>query len=368
MAEVIQQSNGRRVVELTLRHRPEVRRLDQFLASALPGFSRSALQRAIELGEVTVNGQPAKASYKLREGDHLRVLLPEPPHVEAVPENIPLDILYEDEYLAAINKPPGLVVHPAPGHWRGTLVNALVYHFGQLSGVHGPSRPGVVHRLDRDTSGVILVAKQEQAHRELSAQFQRREVYKEYLAIVHGEIDRDSDYIEAAIGRHPHDRLRMTTYEEPDEDENIRDACTFYEVLERFRGYTYVRCLPRTGRTHQIRVHLAHIGHPIVADKDYSTRGELWLSQLLPEAGRPRSTPASAGRDEIAHSRPAENIATSSPATDSSGDHLLANRQLLHAHRLRLRHPITGRDLEFVAPIPADFQTTLSALRHYRPL
>lgn len=328
--------NGRRVVELTLRHRPEVRRLDQFLAASLPGFSRSALQRAIELGEVTVNGQVVKASYKLREGDHLRVLLPEPPHAEAIPENIPLDILYEDEYLAAINKPPHMVVHPARGHWQGTLVNALVYHFSQLSGLNGPTRPGIVHRLDRDTSGVILAAKQEQAHRELSAQFQRRQVYKEYLAIVHGEVDRDSDYIEAAIGRHPRDRVRMATYDEPDEDEDIKDACTFYEVLERFRGYTYVRCLPRTGRTHQIRVHLAHIGHPIVADQDYSHRGELWLSQLWPEC-------------------PAEQ------------DLLLAGRQLLHAHRLRLRHPITGRELEFTAPVPQDFQTTLAALRQHRP-
>ena len=328
--------NGRRVVELTLRHRPEVRRLDQFLAASLPGFSRSALQRAIELGEVTVNGQPVKASYKLREGDHLRVLLPEPPHAEAIPENIPLDMLYEDEYLAAINKPPGMVVHPARGHWQGTLVNALAYHFSQLSGLNGPTRPGIVHRLDRDTSGVILVAKDEQAHRDLSAQFQRRQVYKEYLAIVHGEVDRDSDYIEAAIGRHPRHRVRMATYDEPDEDEDIKDACTFYEVLERFRGYTYVRCLPRTGRTHQIRVHLAHIGHPIVADQDYSHRGELWLSQLWPEC----------------------------PAAQ---DRLLAGRQLLHAHRLRLRHPITGRELEFAAPVPQDFQTTLTALRQHRP-
>lgn len=335
MTGPIREINGRRVLEVTLRHRPEVRRLDQFLAAALPGFSRSALQRAIEHGEVTVNGQPAKASYKLREGDHVCAILPEPPRTEATPEDIPLDILYEDEYLAAINKPPGMVVHPAPGHRRGTLVNALAFHFHQLSELNGPARPGIVHRLDRDTSGVLLVAKHEQAHRELSAQFQRRVVYKEYLALVHGELDRDSDYIEAAIGRHPHDRERMATYDEPDEDENIKDACTFYEVIERFRGYTYVRCLPRTGRTHQIRVHLAHIGHPIVADGDYSHRGELWLSQLWPDCPREQ-------------------------------DRLLASRQLLHAHRLRFRHPITGRELEFIAPLPEDFLNTLDSLRHYR--
>jgi 23S rRNA pseudouridine1911/1915/1917 synthase len=335
MAEQIREVNGRRVLELTLRHKPEVRRLDQFLASALPGFSRSALQRAIEQGEVTVNGQPVKASYKLRPGDHIFVVLPEPPRSEAMPEDIPLDILYEDEYLAAINKPPGMVVHPAPGHHRGTLVNALVHHFSQLSQLNGPRRPGIVHRLDCYTSGVILVAKQDQAHRELAAQFQKRQVYKEYLAIVHGEVDRDSDYIEAAIGRHPRDRELMATYDEPDEDEDIKDACTFYEVVERFRGYTFVRCLPRTGRTHQIRVHLAHIGHPIVADEHYSHRGELWLSQLWPECP--------AGQDR-----------------------LLAGRQLLHAHRLRFRHPITGQEMEFAAALPDDFQTTLAALRQYR--
>lgn len=335
MTEPIREVNGRRVLEVTLRHRPEVRRLDQFLAAALPGFSRSALQRAIEQGEVTVNGQPVKASYKLREGDQVRALLPEPPRTEAIPENIPLDILYEDEYLAVINKPPHMVVHPAPGHWRGTLVNALAFHFSQLSGVNGPARPGIVHRLDRDTSGVILVAKQDQAHRELAAQFQRRQVYKEYLAIVQGQLDRDSDYIEAAIGHHPHDRERMATFDEPDDNEDIKDACTFYEVIERFRGYTYVRCLPRTGRTHQIRVHLAHIGHPIVADQDYSHRSGLWLSQLWPDCPREQ-------------------------------DRLLANRQLLHAHRLRLRHPSAGRELEFVAPVPDDFHTTLAALRQYR--
>ncbi|GBD35854.1 Ribosomal large subunit pseudouridine synthase D [bacterium HR36] len=340
--------DSRRVLELTLRHRPEVRRLDQFLAGALPGFSRSAIQRAIEQGQVTVNGQAVKASYKLREGDHIRAVLPEPPRTDAIPENIPLDILYEDEYLAAINKPPGLVVHPAPGHRCGTLVNALLYHFGRLSQVQqgqwtsadradSPFRPGIVHRLDRDTSGVILIAKQDQAHRHLSAQFQQRQVYKEYLALVHGEMDRDRDYIEAAIGRHPQDRERMATFDEPDDEEGVKDACTFYEVLERFRGFTYVRCLPRTGRTHQIRVHLAHIGHPIVADEDYSHRGQLRLSQLW-------------------------------PACPPTQDRLLAGRQLLHAHRLRVRHPVTGRELEFTAPIPSDFHDTLAALRQYRSL
>ncbi|MDW7995291.1 MAG: RluA family pseudouridine synthase [Gemmatales bacterium] len=335
--ELIQEIDGRRVLEVTLRHRPELRRLDQFLAGALPGFSRSALQRCIESGEVTVNGVPVKASYKLREGDHIRVVLPEPPRTDAVPEDIPLDILYEDDYLAVINKPPGMVVHPAPGHKRGTLVNALVHHFRQLSAINGPTRPGIVHRLDRDTSGVILVAKDERAHRELAAQFQRRTVYKEYLAIVHGEIDRDSDYIEAAIGRHPRDRERMATFDEPDEDEDIKDACTYYEVVERFRGFTYVRCLPRTGRTHQIRVHLAHIGHPIVADADYSHHKELRLSHIWPEC----------------------------PPQD---DCILTSRQLLHAFRLRIRHPITGRELEFSASIPADFARTLDSLQKHRSL
>ncbi|MER3417297.1 MAG: RluA family pseudouridine synthase [Gemmataceae bacterium] len=321
---------------LQVQRKAQGTRLDRYLVAAFPGYSRSALQKAIEAGQVLVNDTPCKASYRLRPGDVIRVTLPAPVHDQPQPENIPLDVLYEDEYLAVIDKPADMVVHPAKGHWQGTLANALAFRFGHLSQAGGDYRPGIVHRLDRDTSGVILVAKQESAHRDLSAQFENRTVFKEYLAITQGELERDSDYIERPIGRHRFDRERMATYEEPDEEEDIKDACTFYEVIERFTGYTYCRVQPRTGRTHQIRVHLASIGCPIVADRTYSGRDVLKLSQLLPDL-------------------PAEQ------------DEILMPRQALHAYRLRFRHPVLQRIMEVSAPIPKEFLRTLEALRRYRP-
>jgi 23S rRNA pseudouridine1911/1915/1917 synthase len=322
-----------RSLELTVRHKSEGGRLDQYLVGQLADLSRSLVQKAIEAGAVTVNDAPAKASYKVRGGDRIRVRLPEPTHPQPVPEDIPLEVLYEDDYLALVNKPFDMVVHPAKGHWSGTLVNALHFRFAHLSTEGGEYRPGIVHRLDRDTSGVLLVAKEEQTHRDLSMQFERRKVFKEYVAITQGVLDRDSDYIERRIVRHPLDRVKMAV---TDEEEDGKEACSFYEVIERFRGYTFCRISPRTGRTHQIRVHLASVHCPVLADKTYSGRSCLRLSDLVADL-------------------------------DEAADEVLMPRQALHAHRLRFLHPRHKRVIEAEAPLPAEFLRTLEALRRYRP-
>ncbi|HEY7158873.1 MAG TPA: RluA family pseudouridine synthase [Gemmataceae bacterium] len=322
-----------RIVELTANCR-DTPRLDQHLTALFADFSRSVVQRVIDAGGVQVNGKPAKASYRVRHGDRIRIEKPEPTHPTPVAEDIPLEILYEDEFLAAINKPADMVVHPAKGHWSGTLVNALRFHFDQLSGVNGDYRAGIVHRLDRDTSGVILVAKEEQTHRDLSALFERRNIFKEYVALTAGVLDRDSDYIEGRIAHHPHDRVKMTVADEDDDDG--KDAVSYYEVIERFRGFTFCRIQPKTGRTHQIRVHLASVGCPVLADKIYSGRDRLHLSDLV-------------------------------HGLDAEEDELLLGRQALHAYRLRLRHPRRGTILDLEAPLPAEFQKTLAALRRHRP-
>jgi 23S rRNA pseudouridine1911/1915/1917 synthase len=319
-------------VEITAKLRTEGVRLDQYLVSVFPDHSRSVIQKVIDAGGVMVNGSPAKASYRVRHGDQIRIWPPEPTHDLPVPEDIPLDVLYEDEILAVVNKPPDMVVHPAKGHWSGTLVNALQHRFGQLSQLNGDYRPGIVHRLDRDTSGVILVAKDELAHRELSDQFERRKIFKEYTAITAGVLDRDSDYIEGRIARHPRDRLKMIVSDEP---EDSKEACSYYEVIERFRGFTLCRIQPRTGRTHQIRVHLASVGCPVLADKIYGGRDCLKLCDLVPNL-------------------------------DPQSDEILMSRQALHASRLRFQHPRLGRVIEGEAPLPADFVKTLEALRLYR--
>jgi 23S rRNA pseudouridine1911/1915/1917 synthase len=319
-----------RLLELTVGRKMEGVRLDQFVVVQVADFSRSVIQRAIDADQVTVNGRPAKASYKVRTGDVVRVVPPEPTHAIPVPEDIPLNVLYEDDFLALINKPPDMVVHPAKGHWSGTLVNALQFRFSHLSNANGDYRPGIVHRLDRDTSGVILVAKEEVTHRELSAQFENRKIFKEYIAITAGVLDRDSDYIERRIGHHKHDRVKMAV---TDEEDDGKEACSFYEVVERFRGYTLVKISPRTGRTHQIRVHLASVDCPVLADKVYSGRDCLRLSDLVSEPER---------------------------------DEVLMPRQALHAHRLRFLHPRRRQVIEATAPLPEDFERTLAALRQYR--
>jgi 23S rRNA pseudouridine1911/1915/1917 synthase len=328
-------TSNARVIDLTVNRKVEGNRLDQYLVSAFTGFSRSILQKAIDAGGVLVNGHVAKASYRVRHGDQIHIQLPEPTHPLPVPEDIPLDILYEDEYLAVVNKPADMVVHPAKGNWSGTLVNALRYHFAHLSETGGDYRPGIVHRLDRDTSGVILIAKEEFTHRELSMQFELRKIFKEYTALTAGELDRDSDYIEGRIGKHRHDRVKMAVYDDDDEDIG-KESCSYYEVAERFAGYTLCRINPRTGRTHQIRVHLASVGCPVLADKIYSGRDCLKLSEIV------------------------SNL-------DPAADEVLLSRQALHASRLRFFHPRRSEMIEAEAPLPPDFQKAIAALRHHRP-
>jgi 23S rRNA pseudouridine1911/1915/1917 synthase len=306
-------------------------RVDVALSHRFPRFSRAYLKRLIDAGGVRLGGQPCKASYHLKAGEHLDIVWAEPPREGPQAEEIPLDVLFEDDWLAAINKPPGMVVHPSKGHWQGTLAAALRHHFERLSAVGGPTRPGIVHRLDRDTSGVIVVAKTDQAHFHLARQFESRTAEKEYFALVRGQPDRDRDQVDLAIGHHPHQREKMAAGRD---DETSRPARTFYEVLQRFDGFAAVRCLPKTGRTHQIRVHLASIGCPVLCDRLYGGQAQLTLSEVARKAVQP--------------------------------DAVLLDRQALHAERLRLRHPQSEEPLEFTAPLPGDMQTTLEALREYR--
>jgi 23S rRNA pseudouridine1911/1915/1917 synthase len=306
-------------------------RLDVFLAHHFPSYSRVHLRRIITAGGVRVNDRGGKPSYRLHPGQRVRVTLPDIPREAPQPEPIPLEILYEDEWLAVINKPPGMVVHPARGHWSGTLASAVQYHFGgKLSTVGGPTRPGIVHRLDRDTSGVIVVAKTDLAHGILASQFQDRRVEKEYFAIVAGTPELDRDRIEQPIGSHPHEREKMAIRRD---HPRSRWAETFYEVVERFDGFASVRIVPKTGRTHQIRVHLGHIGCPVLCDRHYGGRSRLTRGDLR---------------------------------RDPSDNHVLLERQALHARRLAIAHPGTGRRMDFEAPLPEDIQSVLQELRQWR--
>ena len=245
-------------------------RLDAFLASSLDGLTRSQATRLIESGEVAVNGRAVSKSYKLAGGEDIAVTLPEPEPVEAVPQDIPLDVVYEDADVIVVNKPSGMVVHPAPGHPDGTLVNALLYHCaGTLSGIGGALRPGIVHRIDRDTSGLIIAAKNDAAHQYLSAQLADHTLARTYECIVVGALREDRGTVDAPIARHPTDRKRMAVVA------GGREAVTHWEVIARYPGYTHVRCRLETGRTHQIRVHMAYIGHPILGDTVYGAKKEV---------------------------------------------------------------------------------------------
>jgi 23S rRNA pseudouridine1911/1915/1917 synthase len=327
---------GQEPIELVVRIKAEGMRLDHYLHLNFQDFSRSDLQEGVRAGTILVNGKTSKPSHKVRNNDKLLVKLPEPTHDLPVAENIPLEILYEDEFLALVNKPWNMVVHPAKGNWSGTLVNALQYHFKEaLSNINGTHRPGIVHRLDKDTSGVILIGKEEQTHRELSMMFEQRKMFKEYIALCAGEFDRDSDYIEGAIKMHPHDRLRMIV----SKDADAKEAVSYYEVVERFRGFTLVKIQPKTGRTHQIRVHLTHVGCPVLSDKVYGGRDLFRLSDVL--------------GTQNAH---------------TENDELLLERQALHAFRLRFKHPRLGNWLEVEAPLPPDMRRTLELFRQHRAL
>jgi 23S rRNA pseudouridine1911/1915/1917 synthase len=313
--------------------------LDVFLAEMLPAFSRATLRRAIDAGHVQVDSIVAKPALRLRAGRNVVVQQIEVPREGPAPQDIPLTILHEDEAIVVVDKPAGMIVHPAKGHWEGTLASALAHHFGTLSGRGGPTRPGIVHRLDRDTSGVIVVAKNDQVHDSLAAQFKARQVEKEYLAIVAGAPDRDRDVIDEPIGNHPTHREKKAIRRN---DTNARPAVTQYEVVERFAGYALLRALPKTGRTHQIRIHLAHVGCPVLCDRLYGGRAQLSELELIP-------------RDRAADE-----------AADHTSPEPLLKRQALHAHRLTLTHPTSGKRLSFEAALPADMLQTLVALRRWR--
>jgi 23S rRNA pseudouridine1911/1915/1917 synthase len=318
--------------EFIVKARMGGKRIDSYLSNRYPDYSRSVIQKVIDANAVLVNGQPTKASARVKEGDVVRIWLPELNTEPPQPEDIPIGIAYEDPSFVVVIKPPGLVTHPAKGNWTGTLVNALQFHFDKLSSVGGEHRPGIVHRLDRDTSGLLIVAKEDKAHAALSKQFADRTIQKEYIALVYGEPDRDRDTIDMMIGTHPTNREKMAIRPEA---EGGKEAVTFYEVLERFRGFALVRCKPKTGRTHQIRVHLTQIGHPIVADKMYAGRTKLTLGDI-------------AGADV--------------PEADRS----LIERQALHAYTLSLTHPLTGEPMTLTAPLPDDIGATVHMLRKYR--
>ena len=287
-------------------------RLDAFLASSLDGLTRSQATRLIESGEVAVNGRAVGKSYKLAGGEDIAVTLPEPEPVEAVPQDIPLDVVYEDADVIVVNKPSGMVVHPAPGHPDGTLVNALLYHCaGTLSGIGGALRPGIVHRIDRDTSGLIIAAKNDAAHQYLSAQLADHTLARTYECIVAGALREDRGTVDAPIARHPTDRKRMAVVA------GGREAVTHWEVIARYPGYTHVRCRLETGRTHQIRVHMAYIGHPILGDTVYGAKKEV---------------PGLTG-------------------------------QCLHAVGLRFLHPRTHEVVELSCPLPDEFTRMLQKIR-----
>ena len=316
-------------IELVVEEVNAGERLDSFLARCFPSYSRAQVRRMIEAGGVNVDGKRRKVAYHVRAGERLSVALPELPSDGVQPEDIPLDVLFEDEHLAVINKPPGMVVHPGKGNWKGTLTAALAHHFGALSTVGGPARPGIVHRLDRDTSGVIAIAKTDRAHMALAAQFEARTVEKEYFAIVAGAPDRDRDVVEQPIGAHPYQREKMAIRAD---HATSREAATFYQVEQRFDGFAALKVLPKTGRTHQIRVHLAHAGFPVLCDRLYGGRAEIT-------------------RGEIRHSDDAA---------------VVLGRQALHARRLTVQHPASGAPIEFVAPLAEDMATTVSELAEHR--
>lgn len=293
------------------------KRIDAALASAGLEHSRSTLASWIKDGQVLVNGQPVKSSYKVKSGDKIRITVPDTKSVAIQPENIPLDIVYEDDDLLVVNKEQGMVVHPAAGHAGGTLVNALLFH-APLSSINGEFRPGIVHRIDRDTSGILMVAKNDRAHQALAAELKAHKTERYYYALVKGEFKEDHGTVDAPIGRHPKDRKKQAVVA------GGREAVTHFEVLERFHGYTLLRLALETGRTHQIRVHMQYIGHPVVGDATYGHQQELLGISL--------------------------------------------KGQLLHAKTLVLTQPTTGEKMTFDSPLPSSFERVLKALKEEQKL
>lgn len=288
-------------------------RLDKYLAEQFPEQTRSYLQKLIKEGQVLVNGKTVKSGYQLSKGDEVSVTIPEPKELDVEPQKMELDIVYEDEDVILINKPKGMVVHPAPGHTTDTLVNGLLYHCkDNLSGINGVARPGIVHRIDRDTTGILIVCKNDMAHNSIAAQLKEHSINRRYRALVHGNLKEDTGTVEGPIGRHPVDRKKMAINER-----NGKPAVTHYTVLERFGNYTLIECKLETGRTHQIRVHMTSIGHPLVGDEVYG----------------PAKCP------------------------------FKLQGQCLHAMVLGFVHPRTGEYMEFSADLPEYFEDLLKKLR-----
>lgn len=289
-------------------------RIDKFLSDNIEDKSRSYIQKLIDDKLVTLNNSPVKAKYKVKAGDEFEVIIPEAKELDVLPEDIPLDILYEDDDILVVNKPKGMVVHPAPGHYTGTLVNAIMYHCkDNLSGINGVLRPGIVHRIDMNTTGSLLVCKSDKAHQIMADKFKVHDLTRKYHCIVYGNIKEDEGVIDAPIGRHPVDRKKMST-----KCKNGRNAITHYKVLERFKNFTYVECQLETGRTHQIRVHMASRGHAVLGDDVYG----------------PAKCP------------------------------FKLEGQTLHAKILGIEHPVTGEYMEFDAPLPEYFEKLLNKLRN----
>ncbi len=288
-------------------------RVDRFLSENMADLSRSYIQKLLKDGSILVNGRSVKANYKINEDDEITIQIPDPEVLDILPENIPLDILYEDDDILVVNKPKGMVVHPSPGHYSHTLVNAVLFHCkGRLSGINGVLRPGIVHRIDKDTTGSLLICKNDRSHQILAGALKEHSITRRYHAIVHGNLKEDTGTVNAPIGRHPVDRKKMST-----KAPGGRHAVTYYKVLERFGDYTYIECKLETGRTHQIRVHMADIGHPVLGDAVYG----------------PAKCP------------------------------FKLEGQTLHAKILGFIHPSAGEYMEFDAPLPEYFVSLLERLR-----
>lgn len=311
MTDRSEQESAQDIQEWTVTADYAKERIDKYIAESMDDVSRSQVQLWIADGHVTVNDAKVKSNYKLSEGDRITVIIPEPAAVEIIPENIPLNVVYEDASVIVVNKQRGLVVHPAPGHTSGTLVNALMYHCKDLSGINGELRPGIVHRIDKDTSGLLMAAKNDKAHASLAAQLKEHSVNRRYVALVHGHVQHDQGTVDAPIGRDTNDRKMFTVT-----DRNSKEAVTHFSVLERLGDYTLLELKLETGRTHQIRVHMKFIGHPLVGDPMY-------------------------GRNKG----------------------VKMNGQALHAKTLGFVHPDTGEQMEFTAPLPQDMEDVLASLR-----
>ncbi|MFO0794376.1 MAG: RluA family pseudouridine synthase [Candidatus Brocadiaceae bacterium] len=328
---MLQEATEVKQVQFDIKKAFDEKRIDRYLASRLPDYSRTFIQKLIKEGAVQVHGRTVKSSYDIQKNDVITVSLPVLEESKVVPEDIPLNIVYEDDYLMLINKPYDMVVHPAGGHPSGTLVNGLAFHCQNLSQANGPLKAGIVHRLDRDTSGIMLVIKSDAVHSHIAMQFEKRYVKKEYIAVVEGVIAFDSDEINLPIGRHQIDRLKMAVRHDIG-----KEAVSIYEVIERFRGYTLVKIMPKTGRTHQIRVHMRAIGHPVVADATYSKQDTYYLSDLVQKDKVPGEIP-------------------------------LIERQALHAHKIEFFHPIQNKKMEFKVDLPPDIELLVKTLREVRP-